>query len=283
MSARGSCRAPHFLHAFGPRRLVRRRDGEPRLRQTPRRPSHRRSCEKRLAFVRVGAMHTLLLLRHAKSSWEDRALPDFEHPLAPRGVRDAKRIGKHLRGLDVAPELVFCSSRRALGRRSSSSGRRSPGCRFSWRMGSTAPRAKRCSRVSAQSRTRSAVCFSWATTPACRSSPSLSPRAEPISSASRRSSRQPRWPCSPFHPGASWAGATPSSWPTSFPSNSAEPVPPLGLSRTPWPIATPTEPRRNTRRRSPHPRIEADVAAPTNSDNDGGRDEWSELVPSPTP
>jgi phosphohistidine phosphatase len=55
-------------------------------------------------------MHTLQLLRHAKSSWEDRALPDFERPLAPRGVRDAKRIGKHLRGLEVAPELVLCSS-----------------------------------------------------------------------------------------------------------------------------------------------------------------------------
>jgi phosphohistidine phosphatase len=55
-------------------------------------------------------MRTLHLLRHAKSSWDDPALPDRERPLAPRGVRDAKRIAKHLRRLGVAPELVLCSS-----------------------------------------------------------------------------------------------------------------------------------------------------------------------------
>src|SRR5262245_34365294 len=55
-------------------------------------------------------MRTLYLLRHAKSSWEDPALPDRDRPLAPRGRRDAKRLGKHLRGLKVPPELVLCSS-----------------------------------------------------------------------------------------------------------------------------------------------------------------------------
>lgn len=55
-------------------------------------------------------MHTLYLLRHAKSSWSDPTLPDHERPLAPRGLRDAKRIARHLRRLEVRPALVLCSS-----------------------------------------------------------------------------------------------------------------------------------------------------------------------------
>src|SRR5262249_51918664 len=58
---------------------------------------------------RVDAVSTLYLLRHAKSSWDDPALPDRERPLAPRGPRDAKRIAKHLARLKPEPELVLCS------------------------------------------------------------------------------------------------------------------------------------------------------------------------------
>jgi len=54
-------------------------------------------------------MRTLYLLRHAKSSWDDPELPDRERPLAPRGVRDAKRIARHMRRLEIAPVLVLCS------------------------------------------------------------------------------------------------------------------------------------------------------------------------------
>ena len=53
---------------------------------------------------------TLLLLRHAKSSWVDPTLPDHDRPLASRGRRDAERIAKHLAGLEFEPELVLCSS-----------------------------------------------------------------------------------------------------------------------------------------------------------------------------
>lgn len=56
------------------------------------------------------AMHTLYLLRHAKSSWADPTLPDHERPLAARGRRDAKRIAKHLARLGTEPELVLCST-----------------------------------------------------------------------------------------------------------------------------------------------------------------------------
>jgi phosphohistidine phosphatase len=55
-------------------------------------------------------MRTLYLLRHAKSSWAEPALPDRKRPLAPRGRRDAKRIAKHLVRLEIQPELVLCSS-----------------------------------------------------------------------------------------------------------------------------------------------------------------------------
>ena len=55
-------------------------------------------------------MHTLYLLRHAKSSWSDPTLPDRQRPLARRGRRDAKRVAKHLVQLGVVPDLVLCSS-----------------------------------------------------------------------------------------------------------------------------------------------------------------------------
>jgi phosphohistidine phosphatase len=54
-------------------------------------------------------MRTLYLLRHAKSSWADPTLPDFERPLSPRGRRAAKRIAKHLLRAGIQPELVLCS------------------------------------------------------------------------------------------------------------------------------------------------------------------------------
>jgi len=55
-------------------------------------------------------MHTLYLLRHAKSSWADPAQLDHARPLAARGRRDGKRIAKHLVELGIEPELLLCSS-----------------------------------------------------------------------------------------------------------------------------------------------------------------------------
>jgi phosphohistidine phosphatase len=55
-------------------------------------------------------MRTLHLLRHAKSSWDDETLTDHERPLSPRGIRDAKRIAKHLGTLGAPPDVVLCSS-----------------------------------------------------------------------------------------------------------------------------------------------------------------------------
>ncbi len=54
----------------------------------------------------------LLLMRHAKSSWEDGALADFERPLNGRGKRDAPRMGEFLRRRELLPELIFTSAAR---------------------------------------------------------------------------------------------------------------------------------------------------------------------------
>ncbi|HKY24286.1 MAG TPA: histidine phosphatase family protein [Gaiella sp.] len=55
-------------------------------------------------------MKRLLLLRHAKSSWDDAALRDRDRPLAPRGRKAAKRMGRWAEKNRIRPQLVLCSS-----------------------------------------------------------------------------------------------------------------------------------------------------------------------------
>lgn len=52
---------------------------------------------------------TLVLLRHAKSSWDDPDLDDHERPLAERGRRDATAAGRLLAERRIRPDLVLCS------------------------------------------------------------------------------------------------------------------------------------------------------------------------------
>lgn len=54
-------------------------------------------------------MKTLFLLRHAKSSWKDTSLPDFERPLNKRGQKAAPVIGKFMRKQKLRPDLILCS------------------------------------------------------------------------------------------------------------------------------------------------------------------------------
>ena len=54
-------------------------------------------------------MRTLYLLRHAKSSWKDVTLPDYDRPLKDRGRKAAKRIGRHLAQEKLTDPLVLCS------------------------------------------------------------------------------------------------------------------------------------------------------------------------------
>ncbi len=57
-------------------------------------------------------MKQLFLIRHAKSSWADPSLTDFERPLNKRGKRDAAFMGKRLRDAGIRPELMVSSPAR---------------------------------------------------------------------------------------------------------------------------------------------------------------------------
>jgi phosphohistidine phosphatase len=54
-------------------------------------------------------MLTLSLLRHAKSSWADPGLKDFDRPLNERGEDAAPRMGAFMARHGIAPELIVCS------------------------------------------------------------------------------------------------------------------------------------------------------------------------------
>ncbi|HEY7609417.1 MAG TPA: histidine phosphatase family protein [Alphaproteobacteria bacterium] len=54
----------------------------------------------------------ILLLRHAKSAWDEPGLDDYERPLAPRGRRAAAVMGVYLRDEKLVPDLVLCSGAR---------------------------------------------------------------------------------------------------------------------------------------------------------------------------
>lgn len=54
----------------------------------------------------------MLLWRHAKSSWNNAHLADFDRPLAPRGQRAAETMAEHIGGLEPPPALVLCSTAR---------------------------------------------------------------------------------------------------------------------------------------------------------------------------
>ena len=55
-------------------------------------------------------MKTIFVLRHAKSSWNDPGLSDFERPLNARGLKAAPFMGKLMRERNYVPELIVSSS-----------------------------------------------------------------------------------------------------------------------------------------------------------------------------
>jgi phosphohistidine phosphatase len=54
-------------------------------------------------------MRTLYLLRHAKSSWKDASLRDFDRPLKERGKEAAVVVGQRLAAEKLKHPLVLCS------------------------------------------------------------------------------------------------------------------------------------------------------------------------------
>ncbi len=55
-------------------------------------------------------MKTLLLMRHAKSSWEHPTMDDHDRPLNDRGLRDAGTMGRRLTQRGVAPDVILSST-----------------------------------------------------------------------------------------------------------------------------------------------------------------------------
>ena len=55
-------------------------------------------------------MKTLLLLRHAKSSWKNVTLEDHDRPLNKRGSREAPQAGEFLRESVLVPDSIVSSS-----------------------------------------------------------------------------------------------------------------------------------------------------------------------------
>jgi len=52
----------------------------------------------------------LILMRHAKSSWDHPGLKDHARPLNPRGTRSAAHLGDWLRANGHIPDEVLCST-----------------------------------------------------------------------------------------------------------------------------------------------------------------------------
>lgn len=51
----------------------------------------------------------LTLLRHAKSSWNDESLSDFDRPLNRRGIRDAPDMAQRLKDANCRAQRLLCS------------------------------------------------------------------------------------------------------------------------------------------------------------------------------
>lgn len=53
--------------------------------------------------------HNLILVRHAKSSWDDSSLNDFDRPLNSRGFNDAPMMGNVLGEMNILSDSVVTS------------------------------------------------------------------------------------------------------------------------------------------------------------------------------
>jgi phosphohistidine phosphatase len=60
----------------------------------------------------AGIRRDLLLVRHAKSAWDDPSLVDHDRPLAPRGEKAVRRLREYLTRSEYRPDVVLCSSSR---------------------------------------------------------------------------------------------------------------------------------------------------------------------------
>lgn len=57
-------------------------------------------------------MKQILLVRHAKSSWKDAELSDFDRPLNKRGKANAPALGQVIKERGMLPDIILASSAR---------------------------------------------------------------------------------------------------------------------------------------------------------------------------
>jgi phosphohistidine phosphatase len=69
------------------------------------------TCRRRFGSYEF-ILRQLLLMRHAKSSWDDPKLPDHGRPLNARGRKAAAAMRRVMRDLGLAPDIVLVSSAR---------------------------------------------------------------------------------------------------------------------------------------------------------------------------
>jgi phosphohistidine phosphatase len=53
---------------------------------------------------------TLVMIRHAKSSWANPLQSDYERPLNERGEEDAPKMGERLKSLGLVPDVIIAST-----------------------------------------------------------------------------------------------------------------------------------------------------------------------------
>ncbi|MGK0256264.1 MAG: phosphohistidine phosphatase [Arcobacteraceae bacterium] len=54
-------------------------------------------------------MKKLVIIRHAKSDWDDSSLNDFDRPLNKKGLKDALSMGKFLKEKNLLPDFMISS------------------------------------------------------------------------------------------------------------------------------------------------------------------------------
>jgi len=57
-----------------------------------------------------GSQRTLIVMRHAKSAWDDPSQADHDRPLNDRGRRDAARMARHAVESGWLPDLILAST-----------------------------------------------------------------------------------------------------------------------------------------------------------------------------
>ena len=55
-------------------------------------------------------MKTLYIVRHAKSSWDERGISDHDRKLNARGLRDAPKMGEVFANKGYRPDIIYSSS-----------------------------------------------------------------------------------------------------------------------------------------------------------------------------